>query len=140
MQRYLLLYMYICRAYMHIWSLENIYIGYIYMFTMFICLCLYILHTAYVQMGANWCKCMLCCTLIYTFVHRPSYIYVCIYVYVYVCMCICVCVCVYVYVCMCVCGCMCVYVCACVYMCVCVCVCVCVCACACICVSVCVYV
>ena len=32
------------------------------MFSMFICLFLCILHAAYVQMGANWCKCMLCCT------------------------------------------------------------------------------
>ena len=29
---------------------------------MFICLCLCILHAAYMQMGANWCKCMLHCT------------------------------------------------------------------------------
>ena len=32
------------------------------MFTMFICLCLCIICAAYVQMGANWCKCMLHCT------------------------------------------------------------------------------
>ena len=29
---------------------------------MFICLCLCILHAAYLQMGANWCKCKFCCT------------------------------------------------------------------------------
>ena len=32
------------------------------MFSMFIYLCLCILYAAYVQMGANWCKCMLHCT------------------------------------------------------------------------------
>ena len=54
--------MHICKTYMHIWSLENIYIGDIYMFSIFICLFLCILHAEYMQMGANWCKCMLCCT------------------------------------------------------------------------------
>ena len=32
------------------------------MFSMFICLFSCILYTEYVQMGANECKCMLCCT------------------------------------------------------------------------------
>ena len=30
---------------------------------MFICLYLCIFHAAYVKMSANWCKCMLHCTL-----------------------------------------------------------------------------
>ena len=34
-------------------AFANVYIGYIYMFSMFICLCLCILHAAYMQMGAN---------------------------------------------------------------------------------------
>ena len=50
--------------YVHIWSLANVYIGHIYMFSMFICLCLCILHAEYMQMGANWCKCMLCLHII----------------------------------------------------------------------------
>ena len=37
---------------MHIWSLENIYIGPIYMFSMFICVFLCKLHAAYMQMSA----------------------------------------------------------------------------------------
>ena len=32
------LYMHICRAYMHIWSLENIFVGLKYMFSMFVCI------------------------------------------------------------------------------------------------------
>ena len=32
---------------MHIWSLANIYIGPIYMFSMFICMYIYFLHAAY---------------------------------------------------------------------------------------------
>ena len=32
------------------------------MFAMFVCLHLCITCAAYVQMGGNWCKCMLCCT------------------------------------------------------------------------------
>ena len=47
---------------MHIWSLANIYIGHMYMFSMFIYLCLCVFHAEYVQIGANWCKYMLCCT------------------------------------------------------------------------------
>ena len=61
-QGYILPYMRICRAYMHIWSLANIYIGPIYMFAMFICVFLCNFHAAYMQMSAIWCKCMLCCT------------------------------------------------------------------------------
>ena len=34
---------------------------------MFICLCLCIFYAAYVQIGANWCKCMLRCTSIATY-------------------------------------------------------------------------
>ena len=38
---------------MHIWSLENIYIGPIYMFS-HVYLCVYVLfHAAYIQMSAN---------------------------------------------------------------------------------------
>ena len=38
---------------MHIWSLENIYIGPIYMFAMFIYVYMCNLHAAYMQMSAN---------------------------------------------------------------------------------------
>ena len=41
---------------------KHIYRSYIYIFAMFICLYLWIVDVAYVQMGANWCKCMLHCT------------------------------------------------------------------------------
>ena len=61
-QEYILPYMRICTEYMHIWSVANIYIDHIYMFAMFIYLYLCIMCAAYVQMGANWCKCMLYCT------------------------------------------------------------------------------
>ena len=49
---------------MHIWSLTNIYIDYMYVFSIFICSYLCILYAAYMQMGENWCKCMLRCTSI----------------------------------------------------------------------------
>ena len=62
MQGYILPYMHICRAYMHIWSLANTYISPIYMFSMFICVYICFLHAAYMQMSANWCKYMLRCT------------------------------------------------------------------------------
>ena len=62
MQGYNPLCMYICRPYMYILSLENIYIGQIYMLAMFFCLFVYLLSAAYRQIGANECKCMLHCT------------------------------------------------------------------------------
>ena len=37
------------------------------MFAMFICVYMCFLHAAYMQMSANWCKCMLHCTSPTTF-------------------------------------------------------------------------
>ena len=55
------LYMRICRVYVHILSLANIYIGYIYIYSMFVYLFACLLKVAYVQIGVNECKCMCCC-------------------------------------------------------------------------------
>ena len=62
-QGYKLPYMHICSLYMHTLSLINIYISYIYMFPNFFYLFAYLLNVAYVQIGANECKCMLHCIL-----------------------------------------------------------------------------
>ena len=55
-QGYILQYMCICRVYMHIWSLANIYISHRYMFAMLICLFSCILYAVYVRMSVNECK------------------------------------------------------------------------------------
>ena len=48
----MVIYVYMQGIYMHIWSLENISVGPIYMFAMFICVFLCKLHAAYMQMSA----------------------------------------------------------------------------------------
>ena len=61
-QEYLLLYMHICRPYMHILGLEYIYIDHIYIFSRFICLFSCLVDDEYMQIGATKCKYMLYCT------------------------------------------------------------------------------
>ena len=59
LHEYILPYIRIYRVYMHIWSLENIYIGHIYIFDIFFdCICeLCVLHICkWVQIGANACS------------------------------------------------------------------------------------
>ena len=64
---------------------------------MFICLSVYI----YICMCMYVCMhvCVYMCVYVYIYMYVYIYIYVCIYMYVYVCVYVCICVCVYVYMC-----------------------------------------
>ena len=59
---YFAIYAYMQGIHAYIEPGKHIYRSYIYMFAVCICLYLCILHAAYMQMGANWCKSMLHCT------------------------------------------------------------------------------